>query len=80
MLGMLGAVSWRPDPIFMIDVCESDGRFWLVELNGYSCSWLYQCDLAEVVGRARELAVRQWASSREGTETALLSRDFARQV
>ena len=78
--GRLNAVSWRPDPIFMIDVCESDGRFCLVELNGFSCSWLYQCDLPEVVGRASELAVRQWASSREGTETAVLSRDLARQA
>jgi hypothetical protein len=78
--GMLSAVSWRPDPIFMMDVCESAGRLWLVELNGFSCSWLYQCDLPEVVGRASELAVRQWASFRDGAKTALLSRDFARQA
>jgi hypothetical protein len=62
---MLQAVSWRPDPIFMMDVCESDGRLWLVELNGFSCSWLYNCDLPEVVEKASELAVQQWASSRE---------------
>jgi hypothetical protein len=68
--GMLSAVTWRPDPIFMIDVCECDGRLWLVELNGFSCSWLYQCDLSEVVGAASELAVRQWASSRDRTESA----------
>jgi hypothetical protein len=63
--GMLNAVSWRPDAIFMMDVCESDGRLWLLELNGFSCSWLYRCDLAEVVGKASELAVRQWAAARE---------------
>jgi hypothetical protein len=68
---MLHAVSWRPDPIFMIDVCESDERLWLVELNGFSCSWLYQCDLAEVVQRASELAVQQWASSREEARSAM---------
>jgi hypothetical protein len=61
--GMLKAVTWRPDPIFIVDVCESDGRLWLVELNGFSCSWLYQCDLPRVVGRASELAARQWTSS-----------------
>ncbi len=38
---MLAEVRWRPDPIFMLDVCESEGRFWLVELNSFSCSWLY---------------------------------------
>jgi hypothetical protein len=35
---------WVPgawcDPIFMVDVAESGGRLWLVELNGFSCSWL----------------------------------------
>jgi hypothetical protein len=68
---MLRAVSWRPDPIFMIDVCESDGKLWLVELNGFSCSWLYQCNLAEVVQRASELAAQQWASYREADNSAM---------
>ncbi len=56
--GMLGEIRWRPDPIFMVDVAEADGRLWLVELNGFSCSWLYACDLAAVVEVACELAVR----------------------
>jgi hypothetical protein len=60
---ILAEVRWRPDPIFMIDVAESDGRLWLVELNGFSCFWLYQCDLAEVVATASELAVREWSAS-----------------
>lgn len=54
--GMLADVRWRPDPIFMADVCEADGRLWLVELNGFSCSWLYACDLPRVVAAAGELA------------------------
>jgi hypothetical protein len=77
---MLHAVWWRPDPIFMMDVCESDGRLWLVELNGFSCSWLYQCDVPEVVKSASELAAQQWASSREGTKTAALPGDLAQQA
>jgi len=28
--GMLTEVRWRLDPIFMLDVCESAERFWLV--------------------------------------------------
>jgi hypothetical protein len=55
---MLAEVRWRPDPIFMLDVCQSAGQFWLVEVNGFSCSWLYQCDLSCVVARASELAAR----------------------
>jgi hypothetical protein len=29
----------------------------LVELNGFSCSWLYQCELSCVVSEVSELAV-----------------------
>lgn len=57
---MLSAVQWRPDPIFMLDVCESEGRLRLVELNSFSGSWLYQCDLSAVVAAASELAARTW--------------------
>lgn len=57
---MLLEVRWRPDPIFMLDVCESEGRLWLVELNSFSGSWLYQCDPSAVVAAATELAERSW--------------------
>lgn len=55
---ILADVSWRPDPAFMLDVCESQGRLWLVELNSFSASWLYACDLPVVVAAASELAER----------------------
>jgi hypothetical protein len=61
---MLAEVRWRPDPLFMLDVCESGGRLWLVELNSFSGSWQYQCDLAEVVAEASETAARAWAKGR----------------
>lgn len=57
---VLGDVRWRPDPAFMLDVCESAGRLWLVELNSFSGSWLYRCALPEVVSAAGELAERSW--------------------
>jgi hypothetical protein len=57
---MLATVSWRPDGMFMLDVCESDGGLRLVELNSFSCSWLYACDFAPVVERASNLAAQDW--------------------
>ena len=60
VIAMLAEVRWRPDPIFMLDICESAGRLWLVELNSFSSSWLYQCDLTAVVAAASELASRAW--------------------
>jgi hypothetical protein len=56
-VSMLTEVPWRPDPIFMLDIAESDGRLWLVELNGFSCSWLYACDVGAVVAEASRLAM-----------------------
>ena len=63
---MLAEVSWRPDPVFMLDVCEADGQLWLVEINGFSCSWLYQCDLAAVVAEASGLATQAWERAAVG--------------
>ncbi len=57
---MLAGVSWRPDPIFMLDLCESSDQLRLVELNSFSSSWLYQCDLSAVVAEASDLATRAW--------------------
>ena len=62
---MLAEVLWRPDPIFLLDVCEAEGRPWLVEINGFSCSWLYRCDPGAVVAKAGELATRAWENARQ---------------
>jgi hypothetical protein len=64
--GMLAEVRWRPDLIFMLDVCKSGGQLWLVEINGFSCSWLYQCDLAAVVAEASGLATQAWERAAVG--------------
>lgn len=57
---LLAAVRWRPDDLFMLDVCETDQGFRLVELNSFSCSWLYACDFARVVEAASGLAGAAW--------------------
>jgi hypothetical protein len=67
---VLDEVRWRPDPIFMLDVCECEGRLWLLELNGFSCSWLYRCDLPAVVAAASELAVSAWAKVNASNHSA----------
>jgi hypothetical protein len=61
---MLAEVRWQPDPIFMLDIAESDGQLRLVEVNGFSCSWLYACDLEAVVAAASALARREWERAR----------------
>lgn len=55
---VLDQVAWRPDPLFMLDVGESDGQLHVVELNSFSCSGLYECELAPVVVAASDTARR----------------------
>lgn len=66
---VLADVPWRPDEVFMSDVCESDGELYLLELNGFSSSAVYPCDYAAVVAAVSELAGRAW-ESRAGRQSA----------
>jgi hypothetical protein len=62
---VLAEVAWEPDEIFILDVCESAGALRVMELNGFSCAGLYECDLAKVVATASELADRAWNNRRQ---------------
>ena len=46
---ILRQTSWRPDPIFSMDLCECNDQIRLLELNGFSCSNLYACDLDAII-------------------------------
>ncbi len=47
-----------PDPLYVLDICECDGRLWLLELNPFSGADLYACDADAIVGAVAELAAR----------------------
>jgi hypothetical protein len=61
---LLAEVPYRPDPIFMLDVCLSDNELFLLELNSFSCSGLYQCDPTAVVKVVKDLALEEWQRAR----------------
>jgi hypothetical protein len=61
----LAATPWRPDEVFMLDVCESGDGLRIVELNSFSCSGLYACDLPAVVAAVSEAATRANDRARE---------------
>jgi hypothetical protein len=67
---LLAEVSFRPDPIFMMDVCASRDRLFLLELNSFSCSGLYQCDPAAVVREVKHLATEAWQKATAALEGA----------
>ena len=53
-------VSWRPAPIFVMDVCDSEDGLRVLELNSFGCSGHYLADLSIVVRAASELASQLW--------------------
>jgi hypothetical protein len=63
VVDMLRRVYWRPEPVFVMDVCESQGALYLIELNSFSCSGLYACDLAATVDAVSRVATREWEAT-----------------
>lgn len=61
----LNNIKWQPDSIYTIDVCESEEEFEILELNSFSCSALYSCDLSKVVEAANKIAIKEWNNINE---------------
>jgi hypothetical protein len=45
----IAATMEPPEPVYVLDVCESDGALWLLEVNPFSGADLYGCHLPDVV-------------------------------
>jgi hypothetical protein len=65
---LLADVRDRPDPIYLIDVCTSGSDLYLLELNSFSCSGLYQCDPPAVVTEVKRLATEAWDKAKSHSE------------
>ena len=65
---VLRRVTWRPESLFVMDVCESDDRLYVLELNSFSCSGFYECDVEPIVRQASEIAENEW-NQRLGTNS-----------
>ncbi|MGI9333228.1 MAG: ATP-grasp domain-containing protein [Gammaproteobacteria bacterium] len=47
-----------PDVAYVLDVCESDGELWLLELNPFSGADLYACDTDDVVEAIGQIVMK----------------------
>jgi hypothetical protein len=61
----LREVRWWPDRLYVMDVCESDNRLHILELNSFSCSGFYECDVEAIVRTASDVAKKEW-TARQG--------------
>jgi hypothetical protein len=57
---VLDGVIWRPAPMFIMDICDSEDGLRLLELNSFGCSGHYLADVSTVVEAASELAALAW--------------------
>ncbi len=63
----IAQVEWQPDPMYMIDIAEGDlNEFWLLEMNSFSCSGLYACEVEPIVREASRLALQEWKEINDG--------------
>ena len=57
---VLKQVTWYPEALYSIDICESDGELYLLELGSFSCAGEYGCDLSLMVEAGAKAALEDW--------------------
>jgi hypothetical protein len=58
------SLIYQPDPVFIIDICQAnDDKYYLMELNSFSCGGLYACDVEKIVKRVSEIAVKEYVEN-----------------
>lgn len=46
---VLKQVGWYPELLYTVDICESEGELFVLELGSFSCAGEYGCDLGLIV-------------------------------
>ncbi|BCL36539.1 ATP-grasp domain-containing protein [Nostoc sp. MS1] len=46
---VLKSVNWYPESLYTLDICESAGELYVLELGSYSCSGEYGCDSSLII-------------------------------
>lgn len=52
--------EWQPDLCYTVDIAESDGKMYLLEINSFSCAGFYDCVIDDIVRRASIVAEKEW--------------------
>jgi len=57
---LVASQEWQPDLCYTVDIAESDGKMYLLEINSFSCAGLYDCDMGTIVRCASVVAEKEW--------------------
>ena len=56
-------IKYFPDSVFVIDICEdNDENYWIMELNSFSSSGLYESNKENIVKRVTEIAKEEFST------------------
>ena len=59
LAGLIASHEWQPDLCYTVDIAESDGKIYLLEINSFSCAGFYCCNMANIVEYASKAAVTE---------------------
>lgn len=51
--------EYRPAPCYVMDIAESDGQLFVLELNGLNSSGFFACDVQTIIRMTTEFTMRQ---------------------
>jgi len=54
--------EWQPDVAYTLDICKSDGKYYLLEVNSFSCSGFYDCSPEPIVREISRVALEEYNS------------------
>jgi len=61
----IGKDLWRPDRAYTLDICKSNGEYFLLEINSFSCSGLYECSVKPIVREVSRVALEEYNSYKD---------------
>ena len=60
---VVAGCGWQPDSIWVLDLCISEGKPYVLEIGFFSCAALYHCNLNSIVKEASRIAFLEWRNS-----------------
>jgi len=56
---IINSSFWEPDPIYVLDICCTGNKYFLLEIGSFSVAGLYHCEFDKIVETASELARKE---------------------
>jgi hypothetical protein len=56
----VAACGWQPDSTWVLDLCISEGKAYILEIGFFSCAALYRCELSPIVREVSKIAFLKW--------------------